>query len=291
MVAQGSKESEKMTIYGYARVSSDEQRKTGLSTDIQKKELMRQGVPEDHIYIDAGKSAGVNDENITITLGEDDFIIKYDLKKRPEFKKLMHKLYADIDNNPELVFLKYDRTSRNIAFGELFFDWMRLNHIKPKCLTEPDDPFIRRMLFVLAHTELEKTATRNNDIHKGIYAEGGYPYKAPTGYIKNSKREDGTLKYPNVSEYGLIIDEEAAKQVKTMFEMMAAGEDYKEVCAKLKINSQTLYDTIHNATYTGRTHLKNEWKKTDNIPAIISDELYERANANIKHRTNNPQAL
>jgi DNA invertase Pin-like site-specific DNA recombinase len=144
-----------------------------------------------------------------------------------------------------------------------------------------EDLTIKIVAIVNEHL-LGSIAESNDLVFEQKYNQGAFPYKAPIGYIKNTKDKEGKLKFPTYPESYLLLDTDKMWIVHEVFNKMAQGEYYKDICKELKINSQTLYDIVRNKTYLGMTHYGNEWKKSDAVPQVIAQEIFDKANQNIK---------
>lgn len=272
------------TIYGIARVSSYDQRDVGLSINAQKERLIKAGVEEKNIFTDEAKSGSVKEESITFQYSRPrgfDINIKVNLRK--EFQDLLDK----VKDGDSIIFLKWDRFSRNILFTEAFAWYCERRHITLHALDESDDKLTRRILQVVAQTEIEKTKHRNDGIIESIYEKGLYPFRSCIGYIKNTRNKEGKLKYSDKPESSLIINEEEAELVRECFKTAIKSIEtknkglYNELCERLKISAQTYYNIIHNKTYCGMTSNGTEYKKTENVPTIITEEEWNKANENI----------
>ena len=268
-----------MTKYGYARLSKEN--KKNITIQAQTDRLKALGIAENNIHIDDGRSAGIKEDMITFQYNGREFRITIDLQSRPSFRQLMDIM----QKGDELHFTKWDRLSRNGAFLEYFVKWTEQKGIKLCPMDDDTNPLVRRILTVIAENEVDKTQKRNDDVSKSVYDNGGFPYKAPIGYIKNSKNDNGTLRYPEHPEYCLIVDSEKVAMVKDIFQRMAQGEYYQDICDKHTISGQTLYNIVRNRTYLGETHYADQWKPSDLIPAIINQETFNKANKNIKTKT------
>jgi DNA invertase Pin-like site-specific DNA recombinase len=275
-------ESEKLTLFGIARVSSFDQKDVGLSINAQKERLLQAGVEEKNIFTDEAKSGGVKEESIDLQYSKQrGFNINIKLTLRKEFEKLLE----IIKDGDTILFTKHDRLSRNILFTEGFHWYCERRNITIKALEESNDKLTRRILQVVAQTEIEKTLERNNSIIDDIYEKGFYPFRPSIGYIKNTRDKEGKLKYPNKPESSLIINEKEAEIVRECFKTAIKSKEtknktlYNELCKRLNISAQTYYNIIHNKTYIGMTNNGIEYKKTENVPMIITEEDWKKANA------------
>jgi len=270
-----------MTRYGLARVSSADQRLSGLGIDAQIERLIAVGIPREHIFVDAGKSGGVHEDELRYKFKDGRyFVIEIDLQPRHEFRRLLGLL----KRGDSVVACKWDRISRHNAFLDFFCQYCESAGVALSCLDESNDRLTRRILSCVAEEELLKTVSRNQSIQEAVYARGGWPWKSPLGYSRNSK-EKGILRFPQLPDASLVINEAEAAQVRDMFTRMAAGEPYDAICFSHGISHGTLYATIRNRVYRGETHLgDDDWTPTPLIPALVTQAIFDAANANIRSK-------
>jgi DNA invertase Pin-like site-specific DNA recombinase len=268
--------------YGYCRVSSVDQTIRGLSIDSQVQKLKALGIDEKNIYVDSGRSAGVKEDAVEYIYDGRHFITKVDLNVRPAFRDMMNILVA----GDELHFTKWDRLSRSVHFLDVFVDWCERQGVVLCPIEDSSDRLVRKITAVISEEELYKTASRNDSIFKSAYEKGLFPFKPPIGYNKNIKKPDLTLTYPDLPESELVVDLKAMSMVLDIFKLMADSIYYKDICEKYDINNTTLYNIVRNKTYLGMTHFTDDdWKKTPHVPQVITEELFEKANKNIKTKT------
>ena len=269
-----------MTIYGYVRISSKDQKDYGLSAEVQKEKLIKSGVPPENVRIDGGKTASVKDDMIEYQFKNGHYLIDINLNNRPEFVKLI----TEIQPRDEIRFLRWDRLNRNVILSSVFRDDHKRKQVTLTPLEDTKDAITIEIISALSQDEVLRTIKRNDSTSEGIFQRGAYPYRSPIGLIKNIKVEKGILRYPNLPEGCLVIDSEKVEMVKNIFERMAKGEYYQDICNIHKINAQTLYNIIKNKTYLGMTHYKNTWVKSDLVPQIITENLWNKANEKIKSK-------
>jgi DNA invertase Pin-like site-specific DNA recombinase len=271
-----------MTNYGYIRVSSDEQKQTGLSLEAQKEKLIQAGVPPENIYCDAGKSGGFKPEQIIfgeMKNGGEQTFIHYG--ERIQLYNLMLKA----KEGSTIYICKYDRISRSIFFMEYLILRLQKKQITLKIIDESEEKLMRNLLTMMAEEELLKTADRNDTIAESQFNKGIQIGKAVIGYQKNVRDKiTKELRYPNLQEGCLVIDPEKSKMVIDIFRRMANKEYYKDICKIYDLNGQTLYNIIRNRTYLGEIKYGEESKKTESVPQIITEELWLNANKNIKSK-------
>lgn len=257
-----------MITFSYDRVSSDEQVKEGLNLKIKKDKYAKLGIKPEHMYSDAGISGGFDEtQELKIQVTEEEFIVRFPIKKRPGFNALIQKLKTT--PNSKLVFSKYDRISRSSSFGDLFFIWLKQQEIEWEALEDIDthqSPAMRRFLLAWANDRRDNDATNIESQRQNLYEQGTFAYKSPFGYKRN---KEGKLE----------LDTPKCLIVANIFTETIQGISYKEICKKYDIHPAQYYKIIKNKTYCGYTHHKNEWKKTEQVPTIITEEEYQKANS------------
>lgn len=253
---------DKKRVAIYVRVSSNEQKREGLSIDAQKRKLTNyaesKGWEIYNIYIDDGVSA------------------KIPIKKRPQGKQM----FDDIKNKKFSIILiiKLDRAFRNTVDAILTSDEFRLANIDFISLSENIDTtsamgkFFFTLMSALAQLERELTADRNKDISLDKFTRGIYPHKIPFGYkavYKNKKDKKGVI--------GIVVDNKKSLIVKDIFQMTLDGISYREICKKYKLKPQVYYNIIKNKVYLGIISFDGIEKKGKHHP-LISEELFEKIN-------------
>ncbi len=159
----------------YIRVSTDEQADKGYSQRSQE-ELLR-------------KYCDINKLSIRNTMFEDHSAKTFN---RPEWKKYLldlrkHKCQADF-----VLFLKWDRFSRNAGDAYQMINQLRKLGVEPQAIEQPLDlavPENKMMLaFYLAAPEVENDRRALNVIHgmRRARKEGRYMGLAPVGYINKT---------------------------------------------------------------------------------------------------------
>ena len=267
-----------MTEYGYGRVSSGEQKKSGLSIESQDERLEALGIDKINRFSDAGKTAGVKEDMINYVFKEGHYIIDINLNSRPDFVKLNNIMTS----GDSLKFTRWDRISRSSILLSVFRHDCERRGITLIPLEDAKEDLTIKIVAIVNEHLLGSIAESNDLVFEQKYNQGAFPYKAPIGYIKNTKDKEGKLKFPTYPESYLLLDTDKMWIVHEVFNKMAQGEYYKDICKELKINSQTLYDIVRNKTYLGMTHYGNEWKKSDAVPQVIAQEIFDKSNQNIK---------
>jgi DNA invertase Pin-like site-specific DNA recombinase len=257
-----------MNIFSYDRVSSSEQEKEGINLKIKKEKYQKLGLSEANMFADGGISGGFSEiDEVKIRITSEEFIVSFPIKKRPEFNKLIQKL--NVTPNSKLIFSKYDRISRSSSFGDLFFIWMAQKGIEWEALEDIDthqSPAMRRFLLAWANDRRDNDATNIASQRKNLFDADKWSVKSVIGYIKT---KEGRLE----------LDPEKARMIKNIFNMTLDGKNYKEICEKWDIHPAQYYRIIKNKTYCGYINYKGQWKKSDSVPAIITEEEFYKANA------------
>ena len=256
------------TILSYDRVSSSEQEKEGINLKIKKEKYQRLGLKEENMFADGGISGGFSEiDEVKIRITPEEFIVAFPIKKRPEFNKLIQKL--NTTPNTKLIFSKYDRISRSSSFGDLFFIWLAQKGIEWEALEDIDtheSPAMRRFLLAWANDRRDNDATNIASQRKNLYDADKWSVKSIIGY---NKTKEGRLE----------LDPTKAQMIRDIFEMTLEGKDHKTICDKYNIFPTHYYRIIRNKTYCGYLNYKKDWKKSESIPAIITEEEFLRANS------------
>lgn len=236
----------------YSRVSTEEQAKEGLSVDAQiekcKSFCDARGWEIFKIYKDAGFSAG--------TL------------KRPALELLLRD--ANEKKFDIILVYKIDRFSRNLKDLITILEDLKTKKINFTSVTEQIDTTSAmgeaffQIIGVFAQLERGMVKERVQLSFDRKINLGEALYRAPFGYMYQNKK---LVKHP-----------ENAEKVKEIFEMWAAGINYKEICNKFNLSPSTLYQIIKNPIYIGKIKYKGNLYKA-NHPAIISEELFNKVNS------------
>ncbi|MEP7374741.1 MAG: recombinase family protein, partial [Chitinophagaceae bacterium] len=255
----------KQRAFLYVRVSTDEQAEKGYSQKHQDDRL-KQYCAFTNIEI-----AGVYWEDYSAKTFD-----------RPEFKKLLAHLKKHRNSADLLLFLKWDRFSRNIAEAYAMINQLNKLGIEPQAIEQPldlDIPENKIMLaFYLAAPEVENDRRSLNTIAgmRRAMREGRHVNMAPKGY-KNARDEN---------ENPIIIIGKDAPLIKWAFEEIARGvynviEVWKMAKEKgLDTSKAQIWNILRNPFYCGRLFIpayKDE--KAMVVPAIheaiISEILFD----------------
>jgi site-specific DNA recombinase len=241
----------------YVRVSSEEQKREGLSMDAQIKkargfcEFKGWGVYD--IYKDEGKSAGT-------------------IEKRADFKRLL----KDCEENEIEVVLvcKIDRAFRNVKDAITVLEYFKGKNIDFVSCSENIDTTtpMGKAMFVLISTfaELERNMTidRVRDIRLKKFEDGVFPSKAPYGY--KAQKKNGKL-------VSFILDKRKSEVVRKCFNNALNNVNYKDTCKEFKLFPQQYYNILRNRVYCGYIQFENMEKKGSHQP-IVSEGIYNSIN-------------
>lgn len=225
-------------------------------------------------------------------------------KGRSEYNRL----YQDLDGDKfDIIVIKsQDRLMRNTKDWYLFLERMQKNrkrlymYLERKFYT-PDDALITGIKAILAEEYSRELSKKINNAHKNRQKEG-------KSYAFTNKMY-GLKKLPDKT---VVIDEKEAEMVRMVFQLSASG--YGTHCSAEilyqngyrnrngnAISPSILQHMIRNPIYKGtvvqnRQHFdfeskqiiknpKSEWIYHEHaVPAIVEDDLFERANAGLDAR-------
>ena len=265
----------------YVRVSTDEQAGKGYSLRDQEQKLIDYCQKNNYIILE--------------TFRED-----YSAKtfKRPEFGKLLEfskKKKKEID---QLIFIKWDRFSRNTAESYqmiAIFDnlGIEVNAIEqPLDLSIPEQGLMLAVYLSIPQVENHRRSLNVISGMRRAFKEGRYVGSSPKGY--NNERDS--------SKKPILVPNTQAKLVQEAFELMATGL-YNQKEVMIKINKKGLNTTrtpfsqlLKNPIYYGGVRIK-AYKDEDECivegihEPIISKSLFEDVqdvlnNRKKKHHTN-----
>ncbi len=249
----------------YIRVSTDEQADKGYSQRSQEEFLRR--------YCD------INSISIRKVIFEDHSAKTFN---RPEWKKYLLELKKHKGKADLVLFLKWDRFSRNAGDAYQMINTLRKLGVEPQAIEQPLDlsiPENKMMLaFYLAAPEVENDRRALNVIHgmRRARKEGRYMGLAPIGYV--NKTDEAGRKYiePKEPQAGII---------RWAFEQIAESVFNTEQIFKLakekgfKGTKSLFWFAIRNPVYCGKIFIakyKEEearFVKGQHEP-IISEALY-----------------
>ncbi|WP_130736793.1 recombinase family protein [Flavobacterium sp. J27] len=253
------------TTYLYVRVSTDEQKRKGYSLPEQEDRLLKY----------------CRDNNIEVKdIYREDFSAKN--FNRPEWKKLMGVIKSNSSKNDKsILFIKWDRFSRNIEYAYEMIGILRKYRTTAMAIDQPIDfsvPESTVMLAVyLSIPEAENNRRALNTVNGIRRAKlmGRYPNKAPLGFI-NMTTVDGkkiiALKQP---EAGIIrrVFYLLAKNTYTIGEIRKIANEKGLSCSR-----SHFFRIIHNPIYCGLIPIKFNSKEQEMVKGIheplISESLF-----------------
>lgn len=247
----------------YPRVSSLSQVKSGDSIDAQINRLTNfareRGFEIVDVYKDSGKSASFDDDSLTQELTSEMFLNGFKLNKRPGFWRLLREVKSEKFEG--IVFYKWDRFSRDIAFAELSRRYFEKHGIKLIPSDDSEDPFVSSIMGVLNKQEIEKMKARVRETRTLRFGRGIMPGRSFYGYepIVRDKKIIGFK--PKKKE---------AEIVKEVFDLASQGISYNEICKKVNLKPQQFYNIIQNKVYIGIISFEGKETKGIHEPLIDS---------------------
>jgi len=251
----------------YIRVSTDEQAEKGYSQRNQE-ELLRKYCALHNIVI----------RNVVF---EDHSAKTFN---RPKWNQLLQSIKRNKHRVDLVLFLKWDRFSRNAGDAYYMISVLRKLGVEPQAIEQPLDlsvPENKMMLaFYLAAPEVENDRRALNVIHgmRRARKEGRYLGKTPFGY-KNKITDDGK-KY-------IAIDEPAAKIIRESFAEIIKGQLHTEqiyLAAKEKgftSGKSAFWYVIRNPLYCGKVYVakykdeESTYVKGQHEPIISEYTFYQ----------------
>lgn len=219
----------------YVRVSTDEQKKHGLSVDSQIVALRdyckQNGLQEVGLYNDAGISA------------------RKSYKKRPALLQLIEDCERGLID--VILFTKLDRWFRSVA--DYYEVQTRLDacHVPWRAIWEDYETetssgvFKVNIMLSVAQSEADRTSERVKAVNEYKRAQGGYVGSAPTGYMLQKK--------------DLLIDPEQKDAVSLFFHTFLKTNSTRKSFILAKGNGMNCsYETarrmLHNPVYMGEAY-------------------------------------
>ena len=285
----------------YTRVSTTDQAREGHSLEEQERRIRARCISDNNIvykvYTDAGISGKSTDN-------------------RPAYQQMMKDMRKGKFNL--IMAFKMDRISRSIVDFENFFNELKTYNCGIEFLFEKIDTsgaagmMFARILGIFAQFERELIKERTlvgveSAVNKGHF--GGRP---PLGY-KHKLDSTGKRK---LKEWE--IDDEGAEIIREIFDLCAKGKTYfqisnilkekypkyvsyikvdKETNEKIKVyrkwTDASLSTILNNKIYMGiyeyRKSLKDKETEIiyDKVPAIISEDLFDECQENIRRNSRN----
>ncbi len=242
-------ENQKVAIY--ARVSTEEQAKEGLSIDAQIDKCTSYCTARTWevyaVYKDPGFSAGSMD--------------------RPALKELL-KNAKEKRFNVILVY-KIDRFSRKLKDLILTLEELKEENINFTSVTEQIDTTSAmgeaffQIIGVFAQLERGMVKERVKMAFDRKISQGEALYRPPYGYTYQNRK--------------LVMDSITGPKVSEIFELWIQGVDHKTIAERVGVSPSSVYTIIKNPIYTGKIRYKGELIPGTHKP-LISQELWDTAN-------------
>lgn len=222
----------------YTRVSTKEQADTGYSLIFQKEQLE--------------KYCGFKNYNI-IKHYEEDYSAKT-FTKRKVYQEMKQYIKANHKNIDTLLFVKWDRFSRNLEFALTEMRFLKSLEVDVECMEQPLDLDIPENLAILAtylafpEIENKKTSKRVKDCMVTAAQRGCYMGSSPIGYTNGRDEMGNAVLQPN----------ERADEVRNLFKEVAIGtKSVKQVkeCLKIKESVSTCQRILRNKVYIGKVRV------------------------------------
>lgn len=241
----------------YVRVSTAEQAKEGISISAQIERCRAfcnaRGWEIFKIYKDAGYSAGNMDRPALRQLLQDSKEKKFDV----------------------LLVYKIDRFSRKLRDLIMVLEDLKKYGINFTSVTEQIDTTTAmgeaffQIIGVFAQLEREMVRERVEVVFNKKVDSGEAVYRPPFGYRFKNRR--------------LVPEPEEARIVKQIFEMWAAGIDYKDIVSEFGIPVSTLYQILRNPIYVGKIRYRGKLYNGRH-KQIVPQELFDKAQSLLKHK-------
>jgi site-specific DNA recombinase len=247
----------------YIRVSTDEQA-NGNSLAYQDERLR--------------KYCELNNIEVVALYSEDHSAKTFE---RPSFKKLLAYIKKNRNNVDLLLFLKWDRFSRNAADAYMMINQLNRYNVEPQAIEQPLDLRIPEHKFMLAiylaapEVENDRRSLNISDgLHKAM-KEGRWMGPIPKGYKRSW----------NEQKKAVIVPSEQAPIIVWLFEQVATGlyhiDQLRGMAAKkgLKVKRSTFYDLFRNLAYIGKIRVPAYKVDPEMIvdakhPPIVSEKLF-----------------
>ncbi|QSB27839.1 recombinase family protein [Flavobacterium sp. CLA17] len=270
------------SAYLYVRVSTDEQKRKGYSLPEQEDRLLR--------YCEQNQIAvrGIFREDFSAK----DF-------NRPEWKKIINTLKKHKKSPPDsILFIKWDRFSRNIEYAYQMLGILRGLNTKAMAIDQPIDFDVPESIVMLAvylsipEAENSRRGRNTSDGMRRSRKMGRWPGKAPMGYSNQSTQEGRKIIVPKFPEADLI---------RWAFEQFAKGTfSIRQVrtmtCQKgLQCSNNNFWKILRNPIYCGIITVRAtkdeeiQFIKAIHEP-IISEDLFRKVEILLTSRRKQKEA-
>lgn len=254
----------------YCRVSTDDQRKFGISVEDQKNSLtnycQRNNYTVYDFYIDEGVSAGT-------------------ISKRKEFVRLL----KDLDNIDLIIFTKLDRFSRNVRDANNLLTILDEHKVSFRAIDEDDidtstadGRFIFNLKVNLAEHERSKDSERINRVNK-------YKYHVAKTVCTGAK----VFGYDIDEKKHIIINEKEAEQVRELFKYYLSCNNLNKTCKWFKENikqksTSQIKNYLKDPKYIGKwTKVKTKEVIENYCPPILDEDTFYRVQKMLKKNVKN----
>lgn len=238
-----------MRVAGYPRVSTEEQKKHGISIAAQEKALRDWAYEHGHTYIGSYNDAGISARS------------RY--TKRPELLRLLRDVRArKVDL---IIFTKLDRWFRNVG------DYYEVQRVLDECgvawkaiwedyETETASGRLKvNIMLSVAQDEADRTSERIRQTNEYRWASGEVVQKLPAGYRRDGKK--------------IVVDEAKHSAVAAFFQTyLDTGSVVKSIDAAqflgLRVSREGASKMLRNRFYTGTV-------RGISVPAYITEADFE----------------
>jgi DNA invertase Pin-like site-specific DNA recombinase len=225
------------TAYLYVRVSTDEQKRRGYSLLEQEDRLLK------YCEYNNIKVKGIYREDYSAK----DF-------NRPEWKKLLVVIKNKSKEEKNILFIKWDRFSRNIEYAYEMIGLLRKYATTQMAIDQPIDlsvPESTVMLAVYLSVPEAENSRRAMNTANGIRRAkqmGRYPGKAPMGFINLTAIDGRKIIVPKQPEADIIkwVFHQLAKNVNRIESVRKVADD-----KGLKCSRSHFFRIIRNPAYCG----------------------------------------
>jgi DNA invertase Pin-like site-specific DNA recombinase len=260
------------TAYLYVRINTDEQKRKGYFLPEQEERLL--------------KYCRYN--NIEVKgIYREDFSAKN--FNKPEWKKLVSTVKSKPKEDKNILFIKWDRFSRNVEYAYEMIGMLRKYRTVAMAIDQPIDfsvPESTVMLAVYLSVPEAENSRRGMNTANGIRRAkqmGRYPSKAPLGFI-NLTTVDGkkiiALKQP---EAGII--RWAFLQLAKNIHTIEAGRKMAD-SKGLKCSRSYFFRPIRNPAYCGLIPIKSESEEQYMVKGIHEPLISETLFYEVQHIIN-----
>ena len=268
-----------MNVICYKRVSTDDQADRGFSLQHQEDMLRR--------YCD------INHYDIVDIYTEDYSAKTFD---RPEWKKIMTFVQQNKNLVDAIVFLRWDRFSRNLYESLTMIRKLQkmgvllISAEQPLDLSNPDSKMMLSFYLSMPEIENDKNSIRTTEGSRRARLEGCWTGTAPKGYVNcRTESKKSTLK-PS-SDAPLIVE---------AFNRMSSGAYSADEVRRwlnskgMKLGKQAFLNLIRNPVYMGRINVKPYILKKEPAqlvmglhPGLIAEDVFYKANDVLAGRKRN----